>query len=164
MPRGRQLRVPSPGKNRKITVFGAWCYGRGLFLHHTQPRKTAWGWRMLLQKLVARSRLTGRRIILVMDSGNPHHAKVVQGDLQNVRGHVKPFWLPHYSPELNLIEILWRHLKRTKMANVLFSTFEQFVGYLIAALQDFARQPDLTLSLIQPCRTIAKRRQLRRAT
>jgi len=164
MPRGRQLRVRSPGKNQKTTVFGAWCYGRGLFLHHTQPRKTAWGWRMLLQKLVSRARRTGRKIILVMDSGNPHHAKVVRDDLQNVRAHVMAFWLPHYSPELNLIEILWRHLKRAKMANVLFSSHQQFTGYLIAALEDFAHRPDLTLKLLQPSRTIPNRKQLRRAT
>ena len=63
-----------------------------------------------------------------------------------------------------MIEILWRHLKRTKMANVLFSTHQQFTSYLIAALEDFARRPDLTLKLLQPSQTIANRKQLRRAT
>ena len=31
MLRGRQTKVPTPGKNRKVAAFGAFCYGRGLF-------------------------------------------------------------------------------------------------------------------------------------
>ena len=119
---------------------------------------------MLLQKLVARSRRTGRRIILVMDSGNPHHAKAVHSDLQIVRAHVTPFWLPHYCPELNLIEILWRHLKRSRMANVLFRSFQEFNRHLQATLNNFARSPDLTLNLLTSGRIIPKLKHLRRAT
>jgi len=129
MPRGRQRRVPTPGKNRKVTVFGAWCYGRGLFRQHTQPCKNAWGVRQLVQHLVQRARQTGRRILLVMDQGCPHHAKALKNDLQLAKEHMQVFWLPHYSPELNLIERLWRHLKRSRLANVLFRTFPQFLGH-----------------------------------
>jgi len=60
MPKGKQKRVRSPGVNRKQTAFGAFCYGRGLFYYHLQPRKTAWGVRVLLQKLLRRARRTGR--------------------------------------------------------------------------------------------------------
>lgn len=145
MLRGKQKRVPSPGKNRKQTVFGAFCYGRGLFYKHIQPRKTSWGVRMLLQQLVRRARRTGRRIVLVMDQGNPHHAKALHRHLEDVEEHIDVFWLPYYSPELNLIERLWKHLKCSRMANVLFSSFKQFTEYLSEALNDFASHPDFTL-------------------
>jgi hypothetical protein len=148
MPRGHQKRVPAPGRNRKVAVFGAWGYGHGLFRYHTQPRKNAWGVRMLLRPLVQRARRTGRRILLVMDQGAPHHAKVLQNDLQLVKEHVRVFWLPHYSPELNLIERLWRHLKRSRLANVLFRTFPQFLRHVAALLADFALHPDFTLSIV----------------
>ena len=150
MRRGRQKRVPAPGQNRKVAVFGAWCYGRGLFRHYTQPRKNAWGVRRLLRQLVQRARQTGRRILLVMDQGNPHHAKALKNDLQLVKEQVRVFWLPHYSPELNLIERLWRHLKRSRMANVLFRTFKQFLQHVAAVLADFAQHPDITLSIVAP--------------
>lgn len=150
MPRGRQQRVRAPGKNRKVTVFGAWAYGRGLFRHHTQPRKNAWGVRQLVHHLVQRVRQTGRRIILVMDQGNPHHAKALHNDLHLVKEHVRVFWLPHYSPELNLIERLWRHLKRSRLANILFRTFPQFLRHVAAVLADFALHPDITLSIVAP--------------
>lgn len=160
MPRGRQMRVRSPGRNRKMTVFGAWRYGQGSLLYHTQPRKTAWGFRLLLQKLVRRARRTGRKIVLVMDQGNPHHAKAVHHDLQVVKEHIEAFWLPHYSPELNLIEILWRHLKRSRMANVLFSSFRQFRTHLDELLNDFAMRPDLGLRIVTPTCRAANRRHL----
>src|SRR5438067_13679123 len=67
MPKGRQLAVKTPGKNKKLAAFGALCYGRGLFLHHTQPRTTAWGMRHLVQRLLRRARRTARHIVLVLD-------------------------------------------------------------------------------------------------
>ena len=147
MLRGKQKRVPSPGKNRKQTVFGAFCYGAGLFYHHIQPRKTAWGVRALLQQLVRRARRTGRRIVLVMDQGNPHHSKALHRQLEDVKRHIEVFWLPYYSPELNLIERLWKHLKCSRMANVLFSSFKQFTEHLSEALDDFASHPDFAMSV-----------------
>lgn len=161
MLRGKQKRVPSPGKNRKQTVFGAFRYGRGLFYYHIQPRKTAWGVRALLQQLVRRAKQTGRRIILVMDQGNPHHAKVLHRHLEDVKEYIEVFWLPYYSPELNLIERLWKHLKCSRMANVLFSSFMQFTGHLSEALNDFASQPDFTLSVATlPCRKAIRKKLL----
>jgi hypothetical protein len=161
MPRGKQKRVPSPGKNRKQTVFGAFCYGRGLFYHHTQPRKTAWGVRVLLQRLVRRAKRTGRRIVLVMDQGNPHHAKALKRHLEQISEYIEAFWLPYYCPELNLIEGLWKHLKCSRMANVLFSSFKQFAEHLSEALNDFGLHPDFTLSVaIQKPREIIRKKLL----
>src|SRR3989442_129608 len=73
MRKGQQKQVKTPGKNRRLAAFGALGYGHhagGLFLHHTQPRKTAWGMRALAQRLLWRARRNGRRIVLVLDRGN----------------------------------------------------------------------------------------------
>lgn len=158
------MRVRAPGKNRKLTVFGAVCYGRGLFQYHTQPKKTAWGFRILLHRLVLRAKRTGRRIVLVLDRGNPHHAIVVHQDLDQARPHVQVLWLPHYSPELNLIEMLWRHLKRSRLANVLLVGFEDLRDHLQFVLRDFAADPDFTLGVLRSQTVSHVRRNLRWAT
>jgi hypothetical protein len=126
MRRGRQLKVGTPGKNRKVAAFGALCYGRGLFLYHTQPRATAWGMRGLVQRLLRRSRRTGRRVMLVLDRGNPNHAKALHRDLELAAPWVEAVWLPNYCWNLNLIERLWKHVKATRVANVLFATVARF--------------------------------------
>ena len=41
---------------------------------------------------------------------------------------IEVFWLPAYCPSLNLIERLWGHLKRTVLANVLFSSIDDLVA------------------------------------
>jgi transposase len=147
MPKGRQRAVKTPGKNRKLAAFGACCFGQGLFLHHTQPRVTAWGMRYLVQKLLRRARRTGKRIVLVLDRGKPNHAHALHRDLELAKPHIEVFWLPNYCWNLNLIERVWKHLKATRIANVLFSSYRRFTAHVERALEDFAQHPDLIFSL-----------------
>ena len=70
----------------------------------------------------------GRRIRLVCDNGRFHHTQAVQKWLEAHRDRIKIFWLPPYCPSLNLIERLWGHLKRTVLANVLFTTLDDLVA------------------------------------
>jgi len=158
MPKGRQRAVRTPGKNKKVAAFGAFCYGKGLFLHHTQPRKTAWGMRRLVQGLLRRAKRTGRRVVLVLDKGNPNHAHSLHRDLELAEDHIEVFWLPNYCWNLNLIERLWKHIKASRVADVLFVSYRQFVRHVEAALEDFAAHPDLTLSVVtrQPRKDIRK--------
>ena len=140
--------MSTPGKNRKLACFGAWCYGRGLLVYHTQPRVTAWGMRHLVQRLLRRARHTGRKIVLVLDRGNPNHAHALHRDLTMAAPLIETFWLPNYCWNLNLIERLWKHVKGSRIANVLFRSYRQFVRHVEAALADFAAHPDLTLSVV----------------
>jgi transposase len=149
MPKGRQLAVRTPGKNRKVAAFGAWRYGKGMFLYHTQPRKTAWGMRQLVKKLLKRAKRTKKRIVLVLDRGNPNHAHALHRDLELAKDHIDVFWLPNYCWNLNLIERLWKHLKGSRVANVLFSNLRQFTIQVEAALKDFAEHPDLKVSVVK---------------
>jgi transposase len=148
MPKAEQLAVKTPGKNRKLAAFGALCYGCGLFLHHTQPRVTAWGMRHLIHRLLQRAKRTGRKIVLVLDKGNPNHAHALHRDLQMAEPYIEVLWLPRYCWNLNMIERLWKHIKGSRLANVLFASDHKFVEHVESALEDFAKHPDLTLSLI----------------
>jgi len=117
-----------------------------------------------LQKLVRRARRTGRRIVVVMDQGTPHHAKALARYLEDVKEHLEVFWLPHYSPELNLIERLWKHLKSSRLANVLFPSSRAFTTHISAVLTHFALHPDFTLSVATPTLHMARRRNILLAT
>lgn len=148
MPRGEQRAVKTPGKNRRLAAFGALRYGHGVFLPHAQPRVTAWGMRHMVQRLLRRAKRTGRRIVLVLDRGNPNHAHALHRDLERAEPHIEVVWLPGYCWNLNLIERLWKHIKGSRLANVLFASYRGFVEHVELALQDFARHPDLTLSVV----------------
>jgi len=164
MRRGRQRAVPTPGKNRKVAVFGAFRYGTGPFLWHTQPRVTAWGMRRLIQDLLRRARRTGKTIVLVLDQGRPNHAQSLHRDLALAWPEIEVFWLPHYCWNLNLIERLWKHLKATRIANELFASYRQFVAHVETALRDFAQRPNLTVTVATRKRPVMIRKNLRAAT
>lgn len=103
--------------------------------------------RHLIQRLLRRAQRSGKRIVLVLDQGNPNHAHALHRDLEMARPHIEVFWLPHYCWNLNLIERLWKHIKASRVANVLFASYHKFVEHVDAALDDFAKHPDLTLSV-----------------
>jgi transposase len=134
--KGRQPRVPTPGKNRKQYVFGAIDYKSGKFFYHMQDTNNQWGCLVVAQKLVSWARSVRTPVLLVWDNSRTHKAKRLQAylDQPEVSRWLKIFWLSTYSPDLNDIERLWRHLKRTGVANHLFKTFEDFKAHLLRLL------------------------------
>lgn len=72
-----------------------------------------------MKRLVLRAQRTGRKIVLVCDGPSFHRTNKMMEYLPTVRDWLEVFWLPAYSPDLNLIERLWGHVKRTYVANVL---------------------------------------------
>jgi transposase len=68
--------------------------------------------------------------------------------MEMAKPHIEVFWLPHYCWNLNLIERLWKHLKATRIANVLLQSRRQFIEHVEAALEHFAAHPDLVLSAV----------------
>jgi DDE superfamily endonuclease len=57
-----------------------------------------------------------RPCVVVLDNYAPHHSKDVQEQLGALEAaSIWLFYLPPYSPELNLIEPMWRHVKHEDM-------------------------------------------------
>lgn len=119
MQRGQQVKIPAPGTNEKIHLFGAWNYAQDRIEHQTHVKKTRFEFRTFLQELIE-NRYPDRYVILVMDNASYHHAKMVQEYLESVKERVFAFWLPTYAPELNLIERVWKHLKQVGLNNFFF--------------------------------------------
>lgn len=80
------------------------------------------------------------RIILICDNARYNHARLVRDYLQSTVQQVEILFLPPYSPNLNLIERLWRFMKARVLRNY-FPTFDQFqraVGHFFNHLDDYA--------------------------
>jgi len=63
-------------------------------------------------------------IYVILDNAKYHFSKAVQAWLKGSR--IKLVLLPTYSPELNLIERLWKVFKKRVMYNKYYKTFEEF--------------------------------------
>jgi putative transposase len=121
--RGSQPEVPAPGKNEKRVIYGGIDYLTGTISYTAGLTKS--GVNFLAFLMVLAAAYVGKKVLLVCDNGRFHTTKAVQAWLEANKEKVEIYWLPPYSPSLNLIERLWGHLKRTVLANVLFQDMEQ---------------------------------------
>lgn len=124
-PVGKQPEVPAPGKNEKKVVYGGVNYKTGELTYTIADTKCGTAFLAFLIVLVTAH--AGRKIRLVCDNGRFHTTKAVQQWLAEHRDQIEIYWLPPYSPSLNLIERLWGHLKRTVLANVLYRNLDDLV-------------------------------------
>jgi transposase len=62
---------------------------------------------------------------IILDNASHHHAKIVRGWLLH-HPRFKLIFLPPYSPNLNLIERLWKFFHKRITNNHYFETFEEF--------------------------------------
>jgi len=76
-------------------------------------------------------------IYVILDNAKYHYSKVVQEWEKSSRVKLVP--LPSYSPELNLIERLWRIFKKKVLYNRYFESFDLFKQ---ACIDFFANQDD----------------------
>ena len=108
-------------------VYGALNFTTGQVVYDIRKTKSGLGFHDLVERLVQRAKQTGRKIVLVCDGPAFHKTKKMFAYLPTVARHLEIFWLPAYSPDLNLIERLWGHMKRRCIANVLYrSEFELY--------------------------------------
>jgi transposase len=125
-PVGQQPEVPAPGKNEKRVVYGGVDYKTGKLTYTLASTKCGAAFLVFLMALV--KRYVGKKIILVCDNGRFHHTKAVEAWLAAHCNQITVYWLPPYSPSLNLIERLWGHMKRTVLANVLYENLDDLVA------------------------------------
>lgn len=76
----------------------------------------------LLRKIAAQS--VGRPVTLVLDNARYQYCRVVQ-DLADQLG-IELLYLPSYSPNLNLIERLWKFVKKEALRGKYYATFADF--------------------------------------
>ncbi|MBW4639566.1 MAG: transposase [Gloeocapsa sp. UFS-A4-WI-NPMV-4B04] len=50
---------------------------------------------------------------------------------------IELFWLPSYSPQLNLIEIVWRFMKYEWIELSAYSSWQSLVDYVEKVLREF---------------------------
>jgi transposase len=125
-PVGIQPEIPAPGKNEKKVVYGGVDYRTGRLTYTLADTKCGSSFLAFLVALLLA--YAGKKIRLVCDNGRFHTTKAVQAFLEEHREQIEVYWLPPYSPSLNLIERLWGHLKRTVLANVLYATLDDLVA------------------------------------
>ncbi len=86
----------------------------------------------------------GKDIYLVLDNASWHKSKGLNWH------HIKPIYLPPYSPDYNPIERLWQHLKGHYLAGYLTRSGEELCQKLFDSLRDMMKDTDKMKSVCTP--------------
>ena len=124
-PVAQQPEIPAPGQNQKMTVYGGVDYATGQIVYTVSETKS--GSEFLNFLILLTRKYGGRKVRLVCDNARFHQTKAIREWLDRNKDKLEIYWLPPYSPTLNLIERLWGHLKRTVLANVLYQSIDDLV-------------------------------------
>lgn len=77
-----------------------------------------------------------RPITLVLDNARYQHCQVVQALARSLR--IELLFLPSYSPNLNLIERLWKFVKKECLASRLLANYEEFTAAIDTCLTNLS--------------------------
>jgi transposase len=89
-------------------------------------------------------------IFLILDGHPVHKAKKVASFVDSVKGRLRLFLLPPYSPELNPDEWVWNHLKNNGVGRQVIHTKPQMKRAVIAHMKRIQKSPDLICTFFQP--------------
>ncbi|MDE5977433.1 MAG: IS630 family transposase, partial [Turicibacter sp.] len=118
--KGKQRIIPTYGKHQSVKLIGVLNYEPGHVYVQEEERYTADIFLDFL-KNVLKQYPTGK-IVIILDNARIHHAKLIQPFLEEHKSRLKLVFLPPYIPELNLIEGLWKWLKKSVIHNVFYKS------------------------------------------
>lgn len=141
---GQQVRIPTPGGNRKRAVFGALDLATGVWHYAVETRKRAVEFLAFLEQLSAA--YPQRPLLLILDNASIHRAKAVQAWLVE-HPQVTLGYLPAYSGhEQNPVEKVWWRLKDKVAANRLHGSLDDLIATVHEFFASFTPQDALDLA------------------
>ena len=126
-PRGREgtIKIKSNPGRKRINILGALNFKDfSVISMLTEDKCNAEKVVEFIQKIV--KKYPHKNIVIVLDNAMYNHANytTVYAELCGV----ELFFLPSYSPNLNLIERLWKFTKKKLVHNKYYEKFDQFTG------------------------------------
>ena len=121
--KGEQKIIPTYGKHEGVKLVGIVNYETGNVYCREEEKYDAEVFLDFLKDILALYP-TGK-IVMILDNARIHHAKLLKPFLQENEHRLQLEFLPPYSPQLNLIEGLWKWLKSSVINNVFFSSVKE---------------------------------------
>ncbi|MEG0578169.1 MAG: IS630 family transposase [Bacilli bacterium] len=116
--KGKQRKIPTYGKHCGVKLVGMLNYETGDVYCEEHEKYDAEVFLGFLKNVLLK--YTTGKIVMILDNARIHHAKLIQPFLEENKDRLNLFFLPPYSPNLNLIEGLWGWLKSSVINNVFF--------------------------------------------
>ncbi|MFD1413732.1 IS630 family transposase [Oceanobacillus jeddahense] len=131
--KGKQRIIPTHGQHKGVKLVGTLNYETGEIFCIEEEKFDAAAFLKFLTATLEHYPIG--KTVMILDNARIHHAKPLRPFLDENKGRLDLVYLPPYSPELNLIEGLWKWLKESVINNVFFPDvkkialkFREFIG------------------------------------
>lgn len=133
-PIGETLGVASQ-RSRRLNVLGLMNRRNQLKSYVSQQSITS---EVVIACIDAFFPMLDKRTVIVVDQASIHTSGVMQDQLEEwQQRRIEIFQLPSYSPQLNLIEILWRFIKYEWIEVSAYQNWQSLVEYVERVLREF---------------------------
>ena len=135
--RGKQRVIKTFGKHQGVKLVGYLNYETGEVYCEEHESYDAVVFLDFLKNVLL-NYPTGKTV-MILDNARIHHAKLIQPFLEEHKEKLTLMFLPPYSPNLNLIEGLWKWMKERVIYNVFYKTVTEIrknVEAFIATIND----------------------------
>lgn len=127
-PRGKQVGLPADRGN-SLTLLGCFQLDHSFeaYLFHEAINS-----QMVKQSLDHFASNIKRKTIMILDQASIHTSAMIKSQI--------PIWqqqglflqfIPAYSPELNLVEVLWKHIKHHWLPHQAYQSLKELENYLL---------------------------------
>ncbi|WP_235888099.1 IS630 family transposase [Neobacillus paridis] len=137
--KGKQRIIKTTGKHRGVKLLATVNYVTGEVVWQEEEQYTAVEFLAFLRKVTA-AYPTGN-IVMILDNARIHHAKLLEPFLKEMGGRLKFIFLPPYSPQLNVVEGLWKWLKSDVINNVFYHKVEEIRINIRAFMKNIMQDP-----------------------
>ncbi|WP_346426520.1 transposase [Bacillus thuringiensis] len=86
-----------------------------------------------------------KHIVMVLDNARIHHANLLKPFLRQNSQRLTLIFLPPYSPNLNLLERIWKWLKESVVSNRFHASQEEIRASVVSFLEYIAQCPERVL-------------------
>lgn len=139
--KGSRPRAPRDRRYDWAYIFGAACPQRGVAAALVLPGSNAEAFNLHLAE-ISKAVATGAHAVVIMDGAGYHGASQVKAP-----ANLTLIKLPPYSPKLNPAENIWEYLRKNKLANSVWETYDEIVQACCEAWRFFADHPNTVTSI-----------------
>jgi transposase len=135
-PIGETLEIPSQ-QSQRLNVLGFMSRSNQLHSYVSEQTITS---EVVIACVDAFFPSPSKRTVIVVDQAPIHTSNAIYDSLEQWKERqIEIFELPTYSPELNLIEILWRFMKYEWVESSAYQNWQSLVNYAEKVLREFGR-------------------------
>lgn len=141
--KGTRPRVLRDTRYEWVYLFGAVCPERAAGAAIVMPHANTEAMSKHLEE-ISKAVAPGAHAALILDGAGWHGSEEL-----TVPDNITTITLPPYSPELNPVENVWESLRKNKLSNRLYETYEDIVDACCDAWNAFMAAPESIKSLTQ---------------